>query len=327
MRRMIAAAFLAGLAVPAQANDSTATVGAGGLVLQKSDSIAMVSEDLFVSVDEIRVGYRFRNVTAVPVTTIVAFPMPPRRMSDEYGGDVAYPEGFRTSVDGRPVKVRLERKAVVKGKDLSARLDALGVPIAPESINAATAAMDRLPAARKAELIRLGLAGEEEWDDDGKGMKKHLIPLWTVEDRYWWRQTFAPGRDVRIDHRYIPGAGGSVDSMLAFPDLRDRPERQAMIARYCIDKAFIAAVDKHLTRGRDGSIMPERRVDYILTTGATWAKPIGTFRLVVDKGRPENLVSFCGEGVKKISPTRFEMVKRNWRPTRDLEVLILEPRG
>ena len=35
--------------------------------------------------------------------------------------------------------------------------------------------------------------------------------------------------------------------------------------------------------------------------------PIGRFRLVVDKGAPGNLVSFCGEGVRKISPTRFEM--------------------
>ena len=72
--------------------------------------------------------------------------------------------------------------------------------------------------------------------------------------------------------------------------------------------------------------MPQRTVEYILTTGANWAKPIGDFRLVVDKGKPGNLVSFCGEGVRKISPTQFEMRKRNWRPTRDLEVLILEPR-
>ena len=328
MRTMIAAVILgAGLAVRVHANDSTATVGAGGLVLQKSDSIAMESEDLFVSADAIRVAYRFRNVTAVPVSTIVAFPMPPRRMSDEYGGDVAYPSNFRTSVEGKPVKVQLERKAVVNGKDVSARLRALAIPIAPESINAAIKAMDALPPARKAELVRLGLAGEEQWDDDGKGMKKHLIPLWTVEDRYWWKQVFPAGRNVRIDHSYVPGAGGSVESMIAYPEYRDQPERRAMIADYCIDKAFIAAVDARRNKDNRGPMMPQRTVDYILTSGANWAKPIGDFRLVVDKGSAKNLVSFCGEGVRKISPTQFEMRKRNWRPTKDLRVLIIEPSG
>lgn len=315
---------LTGVAI---ANDSTATIGAGGLVLQKTDAIEMASEDLFVSVDEIRVAYRFRNTSASPVSTIVAFPMPPRRLSDEYGGDVAYPSGFRTTVNGRPVKIMLERKAVVNGTDFRAKLQALRIPVAPESINAATAAMDRLPPNQRAQLVRLGLAGEEEYDGDGKGMRKHLIPLWTVEDRYWWRQTFAPGREVKIDHRYVPGAGGSVDSLLAFPEYRDNPDRKAMIAEYCVDSAFLAAVDKRRAKGIDGPMMPERTIDYILTTGANWAKPIGDFRLVVDKGKPGNLVSFCGEGVTKISPTQFEMRKKNWRPTSDLHVLILEPRG
>lgn len=320
------ALLLLAAASAASANDSTATVGAGGLVLEKTDAIAMESEDLYVSADEIRVGYVFRNLSAKPVSTVVAFPMPPRRLSDEYGGDVAYPSGFRTKVDGRPVKVTLERKAVVDGKDLSARLAALKIPIAPDSINATIKAMDALPPARRAELVRLGLAGEEEWDDDGTGMKKHLIPLWTVEDKYYWTQTFAPGGAVRIDHRYVPGAGGSVEAFIAFPEYRNTPESKAAIAKYCVDQETIAAVDKRRNKGLEGPLMPQRTVEYILTTGANWAKPIGDFRLVVDKGKPGNLVSFCGEGVRKISPTQFEMRKRNWRPTGDLDVLILEPR-
>ncbi len=327
MRKIVATLMMmTTLASGAQANDSTATVGAGGLVLEKTDAIAMESEDLYVSADEVRVSYVFRNLSARPVTTVVAFPMPARRMSDENGGDVAYPSGFRTTVDGRRVEVTLERKAMVKGRDQRARLEALKIPLAPESIGEAINAMDALPPAARAELVRLGLAGEEEWDDDGKGMKKHLIPLWTVEDKYWWTQTFPSGRDVRIDHRYVPGAGGSVESFIAFPEYRNTPESRATIAKYCVDQATIAAVDKRRNKGLEGPLMPQRTVEYILATGANWARPIGDFRLVVDKGRPGNLVSFCGEGVRKISPTRFEMRKRNWRPTRDLEVLILEPR-
>ena len=65
----------------------------------------------------------------------------------------------------------------------------------------------------------------------------------------------------------------------------------------------------------------------MLVTGGNWKKPIGDFRLVVDKGDPKTLVSFCGDGVKKTGPTRFEMRKTNWRPERDLSILFLEPFG
>lgn len=326
MRFIAAAALLA--AATALANDTTATIGAGGLVLEKTDSIDMVSEDLFVSTDLIRVRYVFRNRTARPVATVVAFPMPDRKMSDEYGGDVAFPSGFVTTVEGQRVAAALERKAMANGRDHRARLERLGVPVAPESIADATRAMDRLPAAERRALVADGLAGEEEYDDDGKGMKRHLIPLWTVQDRYWWRQTFPAGRDLRVEHRYAPGAGGSVTTGFAFKELRDTADGRWARARWCPDAAFLAAIDRRVAaRGRDVDPgLPDRRIDYILTTGANWARPIGTFRLVVDKGRPSNLVTFCESGVRKTGPTRFEVVKRNFRPSRDLHVLIVEPR-
>jgi hypothetical protein len=100
-----------------------------------------------------------------------------------------------------------------------------------------------------------------------------------------------------------------------------------MIADYCVDKDFIAAVDRRSNKNPDQEPdMPEQRVDYVLTTGANWARPIGDFRLVVDKGKPTNLVSFCEDGVKRISATQYEVRHSNWRPKRDLHVLIIQPR-
>jgi hypothetical protein len=97
------------------------------------------------------------------------------------------------------------------------------------------------------------------------------------------------------------------------------------MANYCTDRAFLAALDRAEREApRSGRANTERRVRYILTTGGNWRSPIGDFRLVVDKGRPENLVSFCGSGLRRISPTQFEMRRRNWRPDRDLAVLIVE---
>src|SRR3954462_5692982 len=98
--------FLAAIALataPAAANDSTAETRAGGLVLTRSDAIDMVSEDLFVSAEQVRVAYVFRNRTPGDVRVTVAFPMPDRDLSTEQFEDVAYPGDFSTRVDGAAV--------------------------------------------------------------------------------------------------------------------------------------------------------------------------------------------------------------------------------
>ena len=57
----------------------------------------------------------------------------------------------------------------------------------------------------------------------------------------------------------------------------------------------------------DGAPYSEQRIDYILKTGANWSGPIKDFRLVVDKGEPDSLVSFCGEDVERIEPDALQM--------------------
>ena len=61
------------LVAPAAANDSVASMGAGGLVFQRTDGIEMRSEDLYVSAREIRVRYHFFNRTDRDIGTLVAF--------------------------------------------------------------------------------------------------------------------------------------------------------------------------------------------------------------------------------------------------------------
>jgi hypothetical protein len=305
------------LAAPALANDSTAEHAAGGLVLTRSESIDMVSEDLFVSAKEVRVRYVFRNRSPRAIRTTVAFPMPDRDRTEEHFMDTAYPEDFRTLVDGRPVAMAVERRALLKGVDRTAELARLG--LSPDSEGEA---LDALAPADRKRLEASGLAAVDEYDD-GKGWERHLVPAWKETETWHWEQDFPAGRDLVVEHRYAPGAGGSVGTALAIPEFRASPDGRRMIADYCADAAFLAGVDRLAKRA--GGTVPEERVGYVLTTGANWRSPIGRFRLVVDKGAPENLVSFCAEGVRKISPTRFEMVRTNWRPDRDLKILIVMP--
>jgi len=310
------ACALIGMTTAALANDSVAETAAGGLVLRQSRDIDMVSEDLYLSRLEVRVRYVFRNRSGHPVRTVVAFPMPDRDLSAEEEGDIAWPADFRTRVDGRAVTMRVERKAMLAGADHSALLRSLGVPVAGrDGDQALYRALDALPGAARARLAALGLVA------NGR-------PMWTVKETWYWEQVFPTGRDLAVEHRYRPGLGGTVATALGSREVRQSDYGREMIARYCIDADFLATVERFAARS-EGGMAPfaEDWLSYVLTTGANWRAPIADFRLVVDKGDPRNLVSFCGEGVRRISPTRFELRRRNWRPDRDLHVLFLHPTG
>jgi hypothetical protein len=72
-----------------------------------------------------------------------------------------------------------------------------------------------------------------------------------------------------------------------------------------------------------GPYYTEQWLSYILTTGANWSGPIGKFKLTIDKSKPQDFVSFCGKGMKKVGPTTFEISATDFTPDKDLHVLFL----
>jgi hypothetical protein len=313
----------------AHANDSTAELTTGGLVLAKTADIEMRAEDLAISEKQIAVRYRFFNHAAQDVTATVAFPMPDIAWE---GPDtniaVPVPDSpnfldFHTFVDGREVAAQNEQKAFAGGVDVSARLQALGVSLAPQR-NSTWAALDALPPAKQDELVKAGIATPDDYDA-GKGWEHHLAPNWTLKSSFFWKQNFPAGREVAVEHRYRPSVGETVGTMLGSPDI-DAKELANYETLYCVDKAFLAGA-KQAQRVNGAGIAQsplfERRIAYVLTTGANWAGPIGDFHLTVDKGAPDSLVSFCADRVKKIGPTLFEVRHADFTPTQDLHVLIL----
>ena len=317
----VLAAFI--LAAPAAANDTVASMGAGGLVFQRTDGIEMRSEDLYVSAREVRVRYRFFNRTDHNIATLVAFPMPDLPGGIE--GDVALEDPLRmpftTTVNGRRVATNVEQKALLNGVDHTGLLRGLGVPPSPRG-EATLQALAALPRPQIDMLIEMGLIADRSWTDAGV-RHLELVPLWTLKTTHYWTQVFPAGRELDVRHQYAPAVGGSAGSIFGDPALEGGEYGRQHVDRYCADGAFRAGARRMRARGL---YLTETWVDYILTTGANWAEPIGEFRLVVDKGSSRNLVSFCGEGVRKVSPTRFEMRRTNFTPTRDLSVLILTGR-
>jgi Domain of unknown function (DUF4424) len=334
MRRpLLVLILLAAACLPARANDSTAELATGGLKFVPTPDIEMRSEDLFISLDKIRVRYRFFNASSKPVTTLVAFPMPDIGVNGP-DDNVAYPTddpenilGFKTTVAGNPVAAKVEQKVFASGIDRTEMLRKLGIPLAPQA-RATNEGLDKLPKAAWDDLVKIGLADIDEYDA-GSGMQKHLAARWTLKTTYYWEQIFPPRTEIAIEHIYQPSVGASVTTALGQGWAR-KTGRYPDYDKYCADQDFVSTVERATKAASktQAIVYTEKRIDYILTTGPNWDGPIRDFRLVVDKGEASNLVSFCGDGVTKISPTQFEMRKTNFTPTGDLNVLILaKPSG
>ena len=317
----VAAILLA--ATPASANDSTAALGAGGLTLTQSADVRMASEDLFVSRKEIRVAYSFANESGSPITTRVAFPLPEADLSQLGDVDLNWPTDnplnivkFVVTVDGRAVHPELEQKAFFKGQDITDLLRRLGAPLGYPRHGFAETLMALSPAAKQ-ELTQRGLA-------DFVGDYPHA--LWTVKDTFHWQQTFPADRPLKVEHSYKPVVGGSFIASTEFPELY---RKSAFFQTFCIDKTTEAAIGRmlHAAAKRSGQsgLLLSWYVDYVLTTGRNWKGPIGHFRLTVDKGKPENVVSFCMAGVRKSGPTTFTAELTDFVPDHDLHVMIVEP--
>jgi Domain of unknown function (DUF4424) len=295
-----------------RANDSTVELATGGLVVVKNDNIEMLSENLFISTEEIRVRYRFLNKSNNDITVHVAFPLPDLKASPPEVADIPFVVptddpvnfvGFATRVDGRPIHTNVEQKIYVNQRDRTKALTRLGIPLSPFLSQAVLA---KLSPAKTAQLRRLGL------------IASNRFPLWTLKTTFYWQQRFASGHETSIEHRYKPSVGVTVpldtSSLVGF--LKDDPRYR----KYCADADFLAALRKQ----PDRTAFTQQRIEYVLKTGANWSGPIKEFQLVVDKGSTDNLVTFCGQGVKQIGPTQFEMRKSGFIPQEDVAVLILK---
>lgn len=321
-----AASAVALLTSAASANDSTAELRAGGLVLIRSDVIDMVSEDLFLSTKEVRVKYLYRNTSNADVTTRVAFPLP--EIGWEFGeAPVALPNpasanfvDFRTSVDGQDIPLEVEMRAVLdSGLDVTERVKAAGLPFLVTDFDGWTAVEKTIALPLAKQLRDEGVIWLDL--DPDTGAISYLRPAWNLRTTFHRMQTFPAGKDVVVEHVYKPVVGGSVGASYIYAE---KDEKAAIKADYCIDAQFDAALNKLKKSAGTDSMISERTLGYVLTTGANWAKPIGTFHLTVEKDDPAQLMTLCAPGLKKTGDTRFELTRKDFSPEQDISIMLLQ---
>lgn len=318
------------LAMAAQtgANDGFGGIGANGLEFSQNEKVAMLSEDLFISLDKIKVSYVFANTSDEDVTGEVIFPLPPIGLHQVLNSDMNFPGdpdrenlvNFTVEIDGRTIKPAIERRAVrfaldpdsgqsANGEDVTAILEEAGVPLTLKP-GRLVPAVDALSPGARAKLVSAGLL--EDFGSPANGSDRYLFK-WAIAVRYHWTQTFPAGSEVTVRHEYENHPPGGIWSWShpAKEDYERELERE-----YCIDEA----TSKALVRCR-----ASYRISYILGTANTWKGPIGRFKLTIDKGDPRNILSLCATGVEKTGPTTFVVEKENYRPPEELRILIATP--
>ena len=291
----------------------------------------MVSEDLYVSPEQVRVKYEFHNESDTDADALVAFPLPDITGDGDFM--VAIPTedaqnifGFETLVNGEPVEAELHQYVFATNIDYTNYVTDLGIPLTPYG-DATVKAINALDDATKQQLLHRALVIPMEYDQ-GNGMQTEYWPVWTLRSTYSWEAHFPAGETVVVEHKYKPSVGGTVAvTFLSQP--YDGYDPAAEYARkYCTDQNFVDTVKKTLPNPAEpyGAPFTESWISYVWSTGAYWSGSIGTFHLTIDKVLPRNLVSFCWDGdVRKTGPTTFEMEAKDWWPPfgRELEILIL----
>ncbi|MBK3405017.1 DUF4424 domain-containing protein [Methylorubrum populi] len=300
-------------ASPARANDSAATLDAGGLVLVRDTEIELASEDLRIAIDRIDVDYAFRNRSQAPRTLRLAFPLPPIDGAELSFSALSLPVrgsanfvGFTVKADGKTIEPALEERAFHGTQEVTERLKRHGLPLNPLRREELETALKRLSPADLQALHGAGLLSDATPDAGAQ---------WRSEAKFHWEQVFPADAELRISHSYAPVAGNW------FLSPREAATREVR-ARYCLDDAGLAGI-RRLAAARPEGYTRAFEVPYIVTTARNWAGRIGRFTLTVDKGRADALVSFCRQGVRKTGPTTFAWEARDYVPDSDLRVLLV----
>ena len=329
------AALLAALQVlpciPALADDSAASVAAGGLVARRETRIVMANEVLKISPQKVVVDYDFRNDTDESVTTEVAFPIPPYENSpDQYPPKVLSFSDFKLAINGTPVRVATDARAFLKGHEVTDALKASNIDIASfghwDADNETPEDFARLSKADQGRLVRLGLfSSDEPWGN------------WTVHLQYHWTQVFPPHSTVHIRHEYSPAGGSELMPRVAIEKAlgvkkqpgqsSSTPEDSALLTSFCPDSGILHAVENSMLSAGASFAQPYW-VDFILKSANTWRRPIEDFTLVVERGTPDEsgdttLVSFCSPQnapVKNVDADQFSVHLSNFIPKADLHI-------
>jgi len=307
----------------------------GGLVYLNNKDIRIAVEELRISHELVTVDYTFVNSARRSIAVEMAFPMP---LWTTDGPD-AGPEDshFKVTVNNQTRMPATELVAWYgqPAQDVTSLFKQANVsPLVWDAPDALMKKLEEIP--------------NENCNPHNSGASPCI---WVVQNVAKWHQDFAPG-STKIHITYKPSVGSDYYFRPASSDEKSTLDGQnpngfgvgnyylqtidtdktgkhvahpyrpgdnwIMRHKFCVDPRFEKALTERTLTGY--------AINYVLETGRHWNGPIGKFRLVVEKKFPDDLVSFCPAGAKKISPTEFEWKATNFEPRGEVSVLFVTER-
>lgn len=309
---------LFGMQTTALANDSTGYISTNGIQYLKNADIAMTSENLFLSKENVSVDYRFDNLSPQDISETVMFPLPLVESFNE--GDFADTakliHSFTVTANGKTVKPTIHTRAFVYPLDADGEQNIHALPIdVTDSFKKCglSEAELRYPWTQMGSLDKISNKLLTCQSPEIQKIKPQLTAmnddsvLWYGQLVYSFKQTFKANQPTFIHHSYVPLVGGSV---MVHTDI---------LPNYCAsqDRDFLTATKKSL---------PYQSMGYILSTGANWAKPIQNFTMTIERDKDE-IVSYCWQGnatkVVKGNKVQFVMKKSNFLPNQEVNILFV----
>jgi hypothetical protein len=308
------------LPATAGADDGAASIAAGGIVLMKREPrITMAKEVLAISERKVEVDYDFRNDSESDITTEVAFPIP----AYGFGSDERDPtkqgfDDFRLWVGGSPAHFSTEVRAIVSGHDVTTPLRSLHIDIGTfghySETTERSADLERLTATQRDRLLALKVIEVEG---------NSVAPLWMVQKKYHWTQSFPAHSTVHIKHQYTPwlGSSNSVESEWLRTGKNAMPDEE--LPSVCPTPSLLRVLRRDSRTNKRAYAIAY--VDFILTTANTWKQPIEDFTLKVRRDPGTDFVSFCWNGpVSRIDADDFLVETRNLVPSKELRIGFLK---
>ncbi|MCO5091722.1 DUF4424 family protein [Bosea sp. (in: a-proteobacteria)] len=273
--------------------------------------VSVERQEVHIAIYSVRLAYVFKSATRQ--TLHFSFAMP--AMPVDAGEDLAaldenskaaglaadtQPANYlrlSVSVNGRKPTLAGRGRALLEGKDVTRRLQDAGVPL--------LSGPDGEPMWRQ-------LPPEKQAGLEADGLMSGDSAQWSYQADFTWDTVLALG-ETRVEVSYAPVFRYWSDINLdLFPEMAaDGSATRA----YCIDRAVRRAF-------LSGKPRYELYTVTHLAPPDGWRGPARLYRLVVDKGAPTDLVAFCPQDAKKISPTRFEWTARNHTPGGETGVMF-----
>lgn len=307
------------------ANDGFGALGAGGIIIGKTDDIAMAKEVLDISYDKIKVDYEFVNESDKDITETIVFPLPPYYVGDPNPSYIGTIPDFKVVVNGKPVQFKTKVRAVTDDEnrtetDITQKLREMGFSdydIVMADYNLKKILQDKADILKKNALLDQNFVYIEGWG---------IESLWKNYVTYEWKQTFKAHQKFKVSHTYtpLPSSGMSACYVNTFLGGTLDSSRQGLAKYSCADSKTLDKLDNLAKNEHNWQGYPCLRgagIDYILLTANTWKDGIRDFHLILRTRTPDETVSTCfSKSIKQTSPTTYEVKLKDFKPKEDLSV-------